>query len=297
MAPARGTVAPARGGTVAPPRPPMVPPMVPATVPAMVPPIVPPTERGPHRLGLRGPHSKVWKAVVAGLGIFVLLAVCGLTSYFIVVDEQAGNDAKANGANAGPSILPRDISSREKDAAPLSVEEVFPGKEVTIVAGQPAYPVLATQLSGDCRVAATETLLQQITAAGCNQAARATLRSPSAPYLVTAGILNLATVEGADKVHESVKGIVDAKKGRFTGLVAGKGTEPIVRSATHLGWDSRGHFLIYCVIARADGKEFTPADDPHARQIIYDMIVLHLRNTVLEKRATIQVGATPATSG
>lgn len=90
-----------------------------------------------------------------------------------------------------------------------------------------------------------------------------------------------------------MKPLIDDKKGRFAGLPAGKGTEPIVRSSTHLGWDTRGHYLTYCVIARADGKEFTPEDNPHATQIVYDMLVLHLRNTVLEKRATV----TPSAGG
>lgn len=228
----------------------------------------------------------MWKAVLAGLGIFVLLTVCGLTGYFIIVDERAGTDAQANGGEPSPTVQPRDISSRAVDPAPLTVEEVFPTKEIAVVAGQPAYVVLGTQASADCRVGATDDLIKQLTTAGCNQVVRATLRSPTGEYLVTGGIFNLTDKNAADTVHAAVKPIIDVQKGRFTGLIAGRDTEPIARSSTHLGWDIRGHYLVYCVIARSDGKEFQPGD-PYAKQIIYDVIVLHLRNTVLEKRATV----------
>lgn len=253
-------------------------------------------QRNRHLPRLRRPHSKVWQIVLASLAAVVLLAICGTASWFIVVDERAGSDAKTNGAPV-PSVLPRDITSREADPQPLTEAELFPDKQVAIVAGQPTYEVLRTQASADCKVAAADELAKQITQAGCTQVVRGTLKSPTGAYLVTGGIFNLANTAGAQQVHEAIKPLIDAKKGRFTGLLAGKGTEPIVRSSTHLGWDIRGHFLIYCVIARSDGKEFEPGD-PFAKQIIYDIIELHLRNTILEKRATVTVGgASPSPPG
>jgi hypothetical protein len=272
---------------------PAVPPSAPPSAPRR--PAPEPADSHHPLLRLRRPHSKVWQTVLLCLGVFVLLAVCSLTSYFIVVDERAGTDAQANGASAAPSVLPRDITSREVDPQPLTVAEVFPGTTVTVVAGQPAYQVLKTQAAADCRVAATGDLGKQVVDAGCTQVVRATLKSPTGAYLVTGGIFNLATETGAEQVHEAVKPLIDAKKGRFTGLIAGTGSQPIVLSSTHLGWDVRGHFLIYCVIARADGKEFG-ASDPYAKQIIYDIIELHLRNSVLEKRATIQASGAASAS-
>lgn len=223
-----------------------------------------------------------------------LLAVCGLSALFIVKDERAGTSALANGASPVPSVMPRDISSRDVDKAPLTVAEVYPTNEIVIVPGQPAYQVLKTQEMADCRPAATDDLVKQLAAAGCSQVVRATMKSPTGEYLVTGGIFNLANQAEADKVYDAIRPLIDANKGRFTGLMAGKGTEPIVLSSTHLGWQVRGHFLIYCVIARADRKQFQPGD-PYANQIIYDIMTLHLRNTVLEKRATIQVG--PSATG
>jgi hypothetical protein len=270
------------------------PPMVrPPAVPLIQPGLPVPAEQHHHLLRLRGPHSRRWQAVLAGLGVVVLLAVCGLTSYFIVVDERAGTDAKANGASAAPTVEIRDITTRDVDPKPLTVLEVFPTAQVTIVAGQPAYQVLKTQAATDCRVAATGDLGKQLVQAGCNQVVRATLKSPTGAYLVTGGIFNLVSQTVAEQVHEAVKPLIDTQKGRFSGLIAGKGTEPIVLSSTHLGWDVRGHFLVYCVIARADGKPFAQ-NDQYAKQIIYDIIELHLRNSVLEKRATVPISASPA---
>ena len=67
-------------------------------------------------------------------------------------------------------------------------------------------------------------------------------------------------------------------------------------SSAHVGWDIRGHYLVYCVIARADGKKFAEGD-PYDRQILYDIVELHLRDEVLEKRASVPVarnGADPS---
>jgi len=249
---------------------------------------------GHHPLRIPRPHKK-WQTILAVLGVFALLTVCGLASYFIVLDERAGTDAQSGAASAAPSVLPRDITSREVDPAPLTEAEVFPSPTVMIVAGQPGYPVLKTQASADCRIAATEDLSKQVLAAGCTQFVRGTLKSPTGEYLITTGIFNLATESGAEKLYDSIKGIVDAKKGRFTGLLAGAGTEPIVRSSTHLGWDVRGHYLFYCVIARSDGKA-SPDTDPRGMQIIYDMLTLHMDNQIIENRATVRVGASAAPS-
>ena len=231
--------------------------------------------------------------MLAGLGALVVLTVCGLSGYFIMVDEQAGTGAQANGATPAMTAIPRDISTREADSAALTLAEVFPVKEIVIAPDQPPYQVLRTQIGNDCKVAATDELGAKLVAAGCNQVVRATMKSPNGQYLVTGGIFNLTTEAAAEETHDAVKPLVDAKKGRFTGLSAGAGTDPIVLSSTHLGWDTRGHYLIYCVIARSDGKEFAQGD-PFAKQIIFDIVELHLRNTVLERRAMVPVGGTPS---
>lgn len=233
--------------------------------------------------------------IISTLSVLVLLAVCGLGSYLIVVDEQQGRKAGASMASPAPTALSRDISSRKVDPTPLTTKEVFPAKKIVINPAEAPYEVLKTQASKDCRLATIGAVHKLLADQGCNQVVRGTLRSPTRAYLVTTGIFNLADAAGADSAHEKIKPIVDEGKGRFLGMAAGKGTEPVALSSAQVGWHKRGHFLVYCVIARADGKAIKDGD-PYARQILYDMIELHLRSGVLERRATVPVTAAPSGS-
>ncbi|MDQ7903362.1 hypothetical protein RB614_02365 [Phytohabitans sp. ZYX-F-186] len=234
---------------------------------------------------LARPQKRTWQAFTTGLGIFAMLGVCGLSSFFIVADERQGRDAQASGAPPQVSVL-RDISSREVDPEPLTPAEVFPGPEVVVDPARPAYRVLATRADRRCATAASGDIGVLLTDLGCAQVVRGTLRAPAGGYLVTAGIFNLDDVAGADWAREKIKSMVDGEHGRFQGLRAGKGTEAIVLSSARVGWHVRGHFLVYCVTARADGRPIPPGD-AGAGQILTDMLELYLRGTVLEKRAVV----------
>jgi hypothetical protein len=228
--------------------------------------------------------------VITGLSVLAMLAVCGFGSYLIVVDEQRGRQASA--APPSPTAVPRDISSRTADPAPLTVTEVFPTKLIVISPGEPGYRLLRTQASNDCAKATLGAVGDLIRRLGCSQVVRGTLRSPSGGYLVTTGVFNLPDTAAADRAHASLKALVDGDKGRLAGLAAGKGTEPIALASAQVGWHVRGHFLVYCVIARADGREIRTGD-PYARRILFDMIELHLRNGVLERRALVPAATPP----
>jgi len=232
---------------------------------------------------LARPQKRTWQAFTTGLGIFTMLAVCGLSSFFIVADERQGRDAQASGA-APPVTVLRDISSREADPAPLTAAEVFPGREVVVDPARPGYRLLKTTSDFDCTAAVRGEIGTLLTDLGCDQVVRATLRAPIGEYLVTAGIFNLDDAESANWAREKIKSIVDSERGRFEGMVAGKGTEAISLSSAHVGWNVRGHFLVYCVIARADGRPIL-AGDAKAGRILSDILELHLRGTVLDRRA------------
>lgn len=234
---------------------------------------------------LARPQKRTWQAFTTGLGIFTLLAVCGLSSYFIVADERQGRDAQASGA-APPVTVFRDISSREADPAPLTPAELFPGRDVSVDPARPAYRVLRTMADRRCTAAASGEIGALLTDLGCDQVVRGTLRAPAGGYLLTAGIFNLDDAAGASWAREKIKPMVDGGRGRFTGMPAGKGTEAIALSSAHVGWHVRGHYLVYCVTARADGRAI-PAGDAHAAQILTDMLELYLSGTVLERRAVV----------
>ncbi|MFC6019636.1 hypothetical protein ACFP2T_25930 [Plantactinospora solaniradicis] len=229
--------------------------------------------------------KRTWQWVVGSLGVLVLLGICGLSSYFFVVDEPYGRDARTADSTPPPANLTRDISSRAADPTPLTVKEVFPGKEVVIAAEESKYELLKTQASEDCELAADGELGALLVDLGCSQFVRGTVRSPTGAYLATAGIVNLTDAAGASSAHEKIEPIVAGKKGRFLGLSAGRGTEAVTRDSAQAGWHERGHFLIYCVVAKANGSTIGE-EDVFARQVLTDMIEAHLRGKVLEQRAT-----------
>ncbi|MFI5839870.1 hypothetical protein ACIA8K_09170 [Catenuloplanes sp. NPDC051500] len=229
---------------------------------------------------------KPWQMLVGVLAALVLVSVCGLSSFFILADERNnGRDAQASNANPQATSQPRDITSRGVDGEPLTTNEVFPADTIAITPQEPPYQVLKTEQLDDCGKAAAGDIPQLLIDLGCNQVVRGTMRSPDNGYLVTAGVFNLEDETGAKWAHEQIKAMVDGQKGRFSGLNAGAGTEAVELSSAQVGWNIRGHYLAYCVIARADGEKIIDGD-PDARRILYDMVELHLRNNVLEKRAT-----------
>jgi hypothetical protein len=235
---------------------------------------------------------------LVSVGVLVLLAACGLGTYLIVKDERNG-PANAR-ASIQPSVQKRDISSRDVDPAPLTEAEVFPSPTIVAAPDEPPYQVLKTQTAPDCKGAATDDLGKLLVDSGCSQVVRGTLKSPNGVYLITAGIFNLKDEASANQAHESIKPIVDGQKGRFTGLLAGQGTEAIVRAPAHLGWNVKGHYLAYCVIARLDGRPFATGDG-FPQQIIFDLVETHLRDRVIGARAVVSVsnpaGSKTAPSG
>lgn len=213
----------------------------------------------------------------------LLVGIFGLSSYFFLVDDPHGRDARtADSANS--AALTRDISSRAADPTPLTVKEVFPGNQVVIDADQSAYEVIKTQAAKDCELAANGELGALLLDLGCSQFVRGTVQSPTGAYVATAGIVNLADEAGATSARDKIKPIVDGGKGRFLGLAAGRGTDAVALDSAQAGWHVRGHFLIYCVVAKTDGKTIG-AEDLFARQILSDMIEGYLRGKILEQRA------------
>jgi len=229
-------------------------------------------------------RTSTWMVALASVGVVVLLAVCGLSTYFVFQDEitgsKGGNGSNANASNA--PAPPRDISSRQVDPDPLTEAEVFPADAVSGANGA-TYQLLKKEAVADCTKAATDDLAKLLVDNGCNQVVRGTLKSADGTYLITAGIFNLTDEASALKTHENINATVAAQKGRFTGLLAGAGTEVLVRAPMILGWHARGHYLAYCVIARADGQGFEQGDKAYT-QIQADILTTHLRDGVIGAR-------------
>ncbi|HYN97983.1 MAG TPA: hypothetical protein VES42_29425 [Pilimelia sp.] len=217
-----------------------------------------------------------WRLAIGVLSVVALCAIGGFRTFFLLDDGGRGHRAAAPAA--------RDISSRDADPNPLTVAEVFPGPTLTLTGPAPGYPILASESSTDCAGAVIGRLAAVVARAGCDQVVRATVRSPDGSYLVTLGVLNLADTVAAHRVYQQAKVLVDTGRGTFGGLSAGPGTEVLAGPAARVGWHVRGHFVVYGVVARADGGRISDRE-PRTRQILSDLVPGYLRESVLGRRA------------
>ncbi|MGC4803773.1 hypothetical protein [Micromonospora sp. DT233] len=252
-------------------------------------------EGGPGGTG-RG-RGRLWPVLLGGTAVLVLLALVGLGGAALLADRTTAPEAAPSPPAAAPSpsrTERQEIDARETDPAPLTAREVFPGSALKIGDGDDEpYPVLKTQSSARCPVAATGQVAELLAGLGCNQVVRATLRSPDEEYLLTAGLFNLADLTTAQRGRDRLRELLDQRQGRFRGMPAGDDTEALTEAPSRVAWQVRGHYLAYCLVARADGEP-VKAGDPKARQILLDLIDLHLDKKVLERRATGGSAGQPA---
>jgi hypothetical protein len=218
---------------------------------------------------------------MSGLAAVILLAICGLSGFFVVADERRGHGAKVTGAVPGTAPT-RD--SGDLDPMPLQLEEVFPGAEIRLVSGAAPYRVGMTHIDTDCDIAATGRLGAVLDDHSCSQVVRASLTAPYGGYQVTAGIFNLPDETRAAQVDERIRRLVEAGDGTFAAMSSGgPGTDPLRRPLAQVGWHERGHYLIYCVIVRPDGK-LVRDDDRYAQRITVDLVESYLGDRILGKR-------------
>jgi hypothetical protein len=230
---------------------------------------------------------KVWFRAFVAAAALMLFGIVALGAKYILRDSNGPNSAHAGDKT---SATLRDIGTRDLDPTPLSAAEVFPVTSIPAKTGLP-YQVLKIQLSADCGVAATGDLAGQLKTHGCSQVVRATLKTADGLYVITTGLFNLLDEAGADEVNRAIKPTVDAGKGRFVGYVTDASTKAFATAPTYIGFDVRGHFLAYCVIARADGKVFSATDNA-LRDITVDLVESYLFDTVITTRASHPIGNT-----
>jgi hypothetical protein len=225
------------------------------------------------------PQHKPWVIALSVIATVVVIATCGLGSYMLVKDDTTVVGASPTPT---PTVAKRDITDRKTDPKAMAVADVFPGTELPA-----ADPTVAPykrmgkpQISKDCRIAATNDVGKLLRSLGCTQVIRATFASPDGGYYVTAGVFNLKNNAAVMQAHGAIPRLVDDGKGRLSGFVANEASRVMGRAPTQLAWDAQGHFLIYTVIARADGKEFADGD-PNVRVIVYDIVEKYLRDKVI----------------
>ncbi|MFI9639630.1 hypothetical protein ACIG87_06100 [Micromonospora sp. NPDC051925] len=237
--------------------------------------------------------GRLWQVVVGGAAVLILLGLCGLGGAVLLIDRASTDNSSQNGQAAPtepPSTAPVEqtadgpLDSRDTDRQPLTAKEVFPDKKLVIGTDRHEYEVLKTEAKASCAVAATGEIADLLVTLGCSQVVRATLRSPDGDHLVTAGLFNLTDLATAQRVRDRIRPLLDDRRGRFRGMPAGDDTESIATAAARVAWKVRGHYVAYCLVTRDDGGA-VPAGDASVREVIYDLVDLHLDKGVLDRRA------------
>jgi hypothetical protein len=225
--------------------------------------------------------ERAMQMVMSALGAVILLAICGLSGFFIIAEVRRGHADAAQ-----PSEPSEILTTRGADAIPLSLDEVFPTSDIQVVDGAPAYRVEMRHIDTDCNIAATGELGRVLLDQGCSQVVRARMIAPYGDYLVTTGLFNLSDATSAAQVGNTAKRLVESGTGTFAAMSAdGPGTDPTHQPLAQVNWHEHGHYLLYAVIARPDGQ-VVHDDDPYAQQITVDLIESYLNGHVLAKRAS-----------
>ncbi|SCL13896.1 hypothetical protein [Micromonospora inyonensis] len=232
--------------------------------------------------------GRLWQMVVGGAAVLVLLAICGLGTAAVLLERESSPNPQSPpsappGAVHTDGPVRTDLDSRDTDPLPLTAREVFPGRQLVLADGQPAYQVLKTHSSASCAVAATDDIADLLVRLGCNQVVRGTVRAPDGGHLATAGLLNLTDLASAERARERIRQILQHQQGRFLALEAGDETKALTTAAARVAWQVRGHYIAYCLVVRADGQPID-TNDPKAKQVLNEMVQLHLDRTVLERR-------------
>jgi len=211
----------------------------------------------------------------------VLLGAAGYGAVHVTHRHAAATIVTSSAPAALPSGDP--IASQRTDSAPLTAAEVFPAATIASSAGGGSYTVVKSQALDACGSIATGKIADLLTSLGCTQAVRATLTSPDGAYVITTGIANLPDAAAAANARTAIKPLVEAGDSRFNGFDAGGKTTVIIQAKSQASWDSRGHYLVYAVIALENGGSISPTDD-HTPLIISDLLEKYLSTSIIGAR-------------
>jgi hypothetical protein len=218
------------------------------------------------------------------IGVLIVILLGGGGAYGALRWSRAYKVHTATVTTPTPAPLPSGdpITSRQTDPKPLTTTEAFGNATVPSRAGA-GYTVVTSEVI-DCASVATGKIATLLASLGCTQAVRATLLSADHAYVITTGIVNLPDASAADAARTALEPLVATGTSRFVYLDAA-GKPSVSAVTTHLGWDSRGHFLSYAVIALANGKPIS-ATDSRTAVIINDLVEQYLDVTVIGARET-----------
>jgi hypothetical protein len=154
--------------------------------------------------------------------------------------------------SAPPPLDPKEfVSSKAKDTAPLSVESLFPGTQLTM--GSTVYKKGATADTKNCASAAEGTLPKVLTADRCTRLLRATYSKDGVAVTVGVAVFDTEALATRAKGQADDKSLVKA--------LAGQGVKPFCNSATcRTTTNSYGRYAYFTTTGFTSGKDVTKAD-------------------------------------
>ena len=154
--------------------------------------------------------------------------------------------------SAPPPLDPKEfIASKSKDTAPLSVESLFPGTQLTM--GSTVYEKGPTADTKSCATAAQGTLPKVLTANDCTRLMRVTYTRDGVAVTVGVAVFDTEAQASKAKKQADTKSIVKA--------LSGKGVKTfcdgaVCRSTTN----SYGRYAYFTIAGVANGKDVTTKD-------------------------------------
>ncbi|MCD0442633.1 hypothetical protein LO763_03215 [Glycomyces sp. A-F 0318] len=223
-------------------------------------------------------RTRWWLVALAVVSALAVAAACAAGAFIVLREGEPGpagpsapgasdRASSADAATDAPAVVDP-IASRETDAEPITVEELFGAGAITPAGAAGAYEVLDTEELADCAEAALDELAELLADADCTQTVRATLVNPDGEYAATAGVLNLGDAAAAEELRAAIDAGLE---GGFAALRTDGEAEELGRAATMVGYNTYGHYLMYVVIGRTDGEAIEDADEP-VRAIVGDIV-------------------------
>ncbi|GGK92732.1 hypothetical protein GCM10012284_28260 [Mangrovihabitans endophyticus] len=202
----------------------------------------------------------------------IVITICAAS---VLLMQDDGADARA-GQSTGPGAATHHHGNRAADG-PLDPRAVFPGTQISV--GAATYRIELTQVDTECRMAVTGGLGDILAEDRCSQVVRARMIPPYGDrFRVTAGVFTLPDADGAARVRDRIRSLVEGGEGNFAPL--GTGLSPAPELPSQVGWQVTDRYLLYCVVSPRDGRPIA-ASDPTGQRIAEDLLERYLSGGVL----------------
>ncbi len=183
-------------------------------------------------------HDAMWRRVTLATAAILLVISSVATTLFVTRDSGSDTDNTVSIA-PGPPGATTDIGSRATDPEPLTADEVFPTKALQL--GKVRYEVLASEEVTQCPETVSGNAAAMLRSLDCTQLMRAAISDPERTFLITAGILNLASTDDVNALASVLRG---EGGGNFDMIVPTNMTVNAAR-ARPLHFSRNGHYLTF----------------------------------------------------